>query len=407
MLERQHILLNSLDGEGEFALKVNKLSCLWIVVAAAMIGLSISGCSKTNGDKSAKEANSKTVIQIDDQKIDAVVVEKYLERRVLPMHAENAADLLKKRVDELVAEELQYREALRLKLDQDPEIRQKIKEILKQKLFEEQIQKKVMERKIAPPELQAYYEAHGDEFNRPAEARVADVFIAVPKAASPDQRAELKQKAEQVLAEALAVPNPRAGFSRLVRDYSDMPQTHAKGDTGFFSPEGKPAGIDPGIVEAAFKLEKNGDISTAVIEAADGYHIIMLTSRRPAFNKPFEQVASYLERRIKSEEINKRREEFLQELTAKAKIVIDEKAVAEIQEKLKAASKMAPKTPANRNFLPIPGGGPQTPPIMRGEDSPPAMPGDRRQPPPMPEPPMNDPAARPITPFNEPKAEGK
>jgi peptidyl-prolyl cis-trans isomerase C len=387
-------------------LKINKLQCVWIVVTVAVIGLSISGCSKTSGDKSAKEANAKTVIQIDDQKIDATVVEQYLERRAMPMHAENAADLLKKRVDELVAEELYYREALRLKLDQDPEIRQKVKEILKQKLSEEQIQKKVMERKIAPPELQAYYEAHGDEFNRPAEVRVADVLIAVPKEASSDERTELKQKAEKVLAEALAGPNARAGFSRLVREYSDMPQTYAKGDTGFFSQDGKPAGIDPGIVEAAFKLEKNGDISTAVIEAADGYHILMLTSRRPAFNKPFDQVANYLERRIKSEEINKRREEFLQELKGKAKIVIDEKAVAEIQEKLKAANKMAPKTPANRNFPPIPGSGPQAPPTMRGADLPAVKPGDRLQPPPMSEPPMNDPASRPITPFNEPKAEG-
>ncbi|MFH0727825.1 MAG: peptidyl-prolyl cis-trans isomerase [Pseudomonadota bacterium] len=377
-----------------------------VVAVAVVLGISIFGCSKTDGDKSAGDAKTKTVIQIDDQKIDAAVVEKYLERRAVPMHAENAGELVKKRVDELVDEELQYREALRLKLDQDPETRQKIKEILKQKLSEEQIHKKVMEKKIEQPELQSYYDAHRDEFNRPAEVRVADVFIAVPKDASADQRAELKQKADKVLAEALAGPNPRAGFSRLVREYSDMPQTYAKGDTGFFSPEGKPVGIDPRIVEAAFKLEKSGDIPAAVIEAADGYHIIMLNSKRPAFNKSFEQVASHLERRIKSEEINKRRVDFLQELKGKAKIVIDEKVVAEIQEKLKTASKMVPKTPATRNFSPIPGSGPQTPPIMRGADSPPAMPEDRRhQPPPIS--PMNDPAAGPITPFNDPKADGK
>jgi peptidyl-prolyl cis-trans isomerase C len=324
------------------------------------------------------------------------------------MHAENAGELVKKRVEELVAEELQYREALRLKLDQDPETRQKIREILKQKLSEEQIHKKVMERKIEPSELQAYYDSHRDEFNRPAEVRVADVLIAVPKEASPEQRAALKQKAEKVLAEALAAPNPRAGFPRLVREFSDMPERYAKGDTGFFTEEGKPAGIDPRMVAAAFKLEKNGDIPPAVIEAADGYHILMLNNRRPAFNKPFEQVSSYLERRIKTEEMNKRREEFLQELKARAKIVIDEKAVAEIQEKLRTTAKMAPKTPENRNLLPNIGRSvQQVLPIMRGGNASPAIPDEGHQPPPPPAPPVNDPATAPMTPLNEPKTEGK
>jgi parvulin-like peptidyl-prolyl isomerase len=338
---------------------MKKLPCVLIGVVAAALGLFIFGCSGTDGDKSAREIDKLIVLKIDDQKIDGAVLEKFLESRPVPMNAGNAGELMKKKVDELVVEELLYREALRLKLDQAPDTRQRIKEILNQKLSEEQIYRKVMLRKIEQPELQAYYDGHQDEFNRPEEVRVADVFIAVPKDASNDQRVELKQKAEKVLAEALASTNQRAIFPQLIQKYSDQPEKYAKGYTGFFSADGKPNGIDPRIVEAALKLDKSGDISNTVTEADDGYHIIMLYGKRVSFNKPFEQVARELEKRIRKAEVQKRRDEFIQELKAKAKIVIDEKAFTQIQEKLRAAGKMKPMTQA------IPGDSNQ-PPVMTG-----------------------------------------
>jgi peptidyl-prolyl cis-trans isomerase C len=384
---------------------MKKLLCVFVVAAA--FGVSILGCSKKDGDKSAKESDQLIVMQIDDQKIDSVVLEKFLESRPIPMNAENIGELLKKSADELVAEELLYREALRLKLDQAPDTRQKIRELLNQKLAEEQIHKKVMQRKIEQPELQSYYETHQEEFNRPEEVRVADVFIAVPKDASPDQRAELKQKAETVLAEAVGATNPRAIFPRLIRTYSDQPERYAKGDTGFFSAEGKPTGIDPGIVGAAFNLEKSGDVATTIIEAADGYHIIMQNGKRAAFNKPFDQVAGLLERRVKKEEIQKRRDELIRELRAKAKIVMDEKALAQFQEKLKTSRKSVPVTPSSRNFLPNAAGGILTPLIMGGANKLPANPGDDHQPPPIPVPPGGDTATPAVPPPAEPKAESK
>jgi peptidyl-prolyl cis-trans isomerase C len=354
---------------------MKKLPCVLLVVTAVALGVSLLSCSKTDGNRSAEADGKLIALQINDQKINADVLEAFLEKQSLPMNAENADEALKKKVDELVVEELLYQEALRLKLDQAPDTRQRIREILNQKLFEEQIRNKVKQLTISQPELQSYYEAHLAEFNRPEEVRVADLFIAVPKDASDDQRVQLKQKAEAAMAEALSTANQRPGFLRLIRKYSDQPEKYAKGDTGFFSAEGKPGEVDPKIVEAAFKLEKNGDISTAVIEAADGYHIIMQNGKRPAFNKPLEQVTRYLERRIKNDALQKKREELIQELRAKAKIVMDEKALAQIREKLKAANKARPIAPGILNLLPSSFNRGQVPPVMQDTASPQAMPG--------------------------------
>jgi peptidyl-prolyl cis-trans isomerase C len=369
-------------------LKMKKLRCVFLALTVVTLGVSFLSCSKTDGNKSAKADGNLVALQINDQKIDAAVLENFLEKHSLPMNGENADELLKKKVDELVVEELLYQEALRLKLDQAPDTRQRVREIMNQKLFEEQIRNKVKQLTISQPELQTYYDAHLAEFNRPEEVRVADLFIAVPKDATDDQRTELKKKAEAALAEALATENQRAGFLRLIRKYSDQPEKYAKGDTGFFSAEGKPGEIDPKIVEAAFKLEKNGDISPAVIEASDGYHIIMQNGKRPAFNKPLEQVARYLERRIKNDELQKKREELIQELRAKAKIVMDEKMLAQIREKLKTANKTRPIAPGIQNLLPSPLNRNKMPPIM-GDNAPPQVaPGDSS--PPKPEAPADE-----------------
>lgn len=363
-------------------MKIKNLAFVFVVVTAVTFGFSFWGCSKTEGDKLTKETEKLIVIQIGDQKIDSAVLEKYIKNRPVQMNSEKAGETLRKRVDELVSEELLYQEALRLKLDQAPDTRQRIREILNQKISEELINKIVMQRKIEQPELQAYYDTHQEEFNRPAEIRVADIFIAVPNDASDDQRTNLKQKAETVLAEALASTNRGAGFLQLVRKYSDQPEKYAKGDTGFFGADGNPGGIDPRIAEAAFKLEKNGDILNAVIEAADGYHIIMQNGKRAAISRPFDRVARHLERRIKNEELQKRRDEFVQTLKGKTKVVIDEKAVAQVQEKLKTESKIKPMTPANRNLPPMLESGIQGPPIMGGGNSPPLIPdGSLPQPP--------------------------
>lgn len=304
-------------------------------------------CSQTGEEKSPMSANVPIAIQIDNNKIDSSALERYLETRPLQVQTGNADDLIKKKVDELVVEELLYHEALRLKLDQTPETQQRIKEILISKLMTDQ-HKIVMQRKVEPTELQAYYAAHSGEFNRPEEVRIADIFISVPKNATADQQSELKQKAEMALAEALASTNRHVDFSRLVQKYSDTPEKYAKGDTGFFSAEGKPIGIDDKIVTATFQLEKIGDVSKAVIETDDGLHVIMKNGQRPAVNRPLEQVRRDLERRIKTEELKKKRDELVDGLKSKAKITINEKVLAQIQENMKSAQKTMQNSPVKQ-----------------------------------------------------------
>ncbi len=335
------------------------MKMLWRVlgiVSVFLIGFSFFACSpKEESSQNVKDTDKIVVAKVDDVPIYSDVLEKFFGSRLLPMNNEKRAELMKKRVDDLINEELMFREALRLKLDQEPDIRQRIRQLVNQRLIDTHINEKVTQRKIDQAELQAYYDAHKDEFNRAEEVRAAIVLFPLIKGASDEQRSELKKKAETSLAEVKATQNQRIAFAQMARKHPEQPARYAKGDTGFFSVDGKPSQIDSRIAAAAFQLEKIGDIADKVIETDDGYHIIMLTGRRAAFSRPFEQVSRHLERRIKNEEFQNARSELIKGLKAKTKVDIDEKALAQVQEKLTATSKAKPM------ILPGQSGGPSKP----------------------------------------------
>lgn len=339
------------------------LLCLSIVLFVAALG-----CSKDKQDNKAVSKGVKdtspVVVRIGDDTITALELKNYLSSRPMSRHHRASEDYAEKRLDEMVLEVVLYQEALRLKLDQDPEVRRRIRQMLTRKLLEEQVEKEVWIRQIEEKEYQDYYDQHKDEFSRPEQVRLADIFIAVPPDATADQKAALRKKAETALAEALKVREKRSGFGGLVRKYSDTHGKYRKGDTGFFDTEGKPVGIDKKLAEAAFKLERVGSMSEHVIETPEGYHVIMLVGKRPAFHRELEAVKREIDHRIRREALKKAREAYIENLKKKANIKVDRASVAEILKELEEGrEKQTPPAPPKRPPRP---GNMSTPPPFPG-----------------------------------------
>ncbi len=304
----------------------------FIIVVALMIAF--FGCSKTETATENGKNKGPVIAEVGDGTINADDFRAYLSDRPMSPRKRVSKEALEKRLDEMVIEEVLYQEALRLKLDQDPEVRKSIRQMLTQNLMEKQINQKVWEREITDSEYQAYYDKQGTKFNRPEQVRLADIFIAVPPDAGAEKKAELKQKAETVLAEALEGKNKRSGFGPLIRKYSDTPENYRKGDTGFIDKEGKPVGIDKRLAEAAFKLEKNGRISDQVIETTDGYHVVMRIGKQAAFHKPLKSVKNQIKQEIKREELKKTRQAYIEGLKDKSGIRIDESVMAQVEKEM-------------------------------------------------------------------------
>lgn len=344
---------------------------VFIFVLSAFFLLLSFGCSER--DESAntvsKDEGEKlpVVAKVGDNSITVWDLKSYLSDRSMSLRHRNSREDLTKRLDEMVIEEVLYQEALRLNLDKDPKVQRSIRQMLTQKLIEEQVNKEAWSRKIEEKEVQEYYDSHKDEFLRPEQIRLADIYVAVPPDASDEQRAELRKKAEKILAEALNTRKQRAGFGKLIREYSDTPEKYRKGDTGYFDKEGKPVDLSAQMVEAAFKLEKSGSIAEHVIEAPDGYHVIMRTANRSAIERPLDSVRNQLEQRIRREDLKKEREAYIEGLKKKGKIRIDTQVMAGILEELNRTARTGQPLSTNISPLPMPGGASKPPSLpMQG-----------------------------------------
>lgn len=323
------------------------------------------GCSKDEQTEKAalkdQTSVSPVIARVAKNSISVSDLKDYLADRSVPSRASSSEQNVTGRLDELVLEEVLYQEALRLNLDQDPQIRRRIRQMLIQQLMDAYQKQMVWNRDISESELRKFYEQHRHEYNRPAQMRLADIFFAVPGDASPTEKAAQRKKAQHVLVEALNTENKRGGFGSLIRKYSDTPGKFSKGDTGFFDREGKPAGIDKYLAETAFNLERTGRIYRDVIETPDGYHIIMLIGRRSPNRRSLDAVRGELTQRIRRKAAEETRKTYIAGLKKASEIEINTQILADtIQEMKKSAhledrkskDRKTPKTERETNPLP-------------------------------------------------------
>ena len=295
------------------------------------------------------------VATIGDGNLSVAEVRDYLVSRPVAQGQAVTADVLNKRVEEMVTAEVLFQEALRLKLDQQPEMRRNLRLLLAQRLLAEKVDEPVLSRDISDEELKAYFEEHRQDYTRPVQLRLADIFIAVDKGASETGRAQKLALAEDIMGQAIASKGERFGFSTLVKDHSDKHPAYAIGDTGFFGPEGEPTGIDSALAKAAFTLQRNGDLFPEVVTTPLGYHIIMRVGRRAAVEVDYADLRDDLDQRIRREELESRRRAYVDEVREKADIEIETELVARLVRELQATpGENAIPAAKSSNYPPVP-----------------------------------------------------
>jgi parvulin-like peptidyl-prolyl isomerase len=302
----------------------------------AGLGWVTSGCTPTGKPPADESASRAVVAHIGSGAISAADFKGYLAEHIPAYQALTIETDVRRRLEDLVVEEVLYQEGLRLGLDRDPRVKRRIRQMIAQHLLDKQVTQKAWSRKITEAELQAYYDQQSSRFNRPDQVRLADIFIAVPPQALPEERQRLQHKAQQILAEAVDARQQRSGFGRLIQKYSDTPDKYALGDTGFIDMTGGPRGIDPRLAAAGFEIEENGGIYEQVIEADDGFHVIMRIGKRSAVHQPFQKVRPQLEQAMRREEAQTRRKAYIEALQRQADIQIEEAAMAAIVQEMQA-----------------------------------------------------------------------
>lgn len=220
-------------------------------------------------------------------------------------------------LDNLVRFELLVYEAKRRGYAERPEVVRARRNAMIQQLIKKEVDEPLQTAEVTDEEVKAIYDANPTEFDRPAQVRASDIFI--------KDRAHAQQVLEK------AKKSDLAGFRRLAREESEDENTKKSGgDLQFFSADAE--GQPPAAVrDAAFSLEQVGAVYPELIAADGGYHIVMLTGKRAALKRTYEQA----KRAIRHKLVRERKEAAMKALTDRlhqeVPVEIDYDALKEVQ----------------------------------------------------------------------------
>jgi peptidyl-prolyl cis-trans isomerase SurA len=182
-----------------------------------------------------------------DEKVDDTQVDKYVEDVEADRHITDQ----------------QLRQSLMQNGVSYDDFRKQAKvELEKAMMLNEELRQKVT---ISPEQIQAYYDAHQDQFTVKQEKyRLAQILVAVAPTASPAEVAAAKAKADEARKKAAAGED----FGDLAKRYSDDESKAQGGELGVFNPED----IMDEILAAIRNLQ-SGQISD-VVRSKNGFHVI-------------------------------------------------------------------------------------------------------------------------------------
>jgi len=158
-------------------------------------------------------------------------------------------------------------------------------------------------------EIARYYRRNGLQFTSPALYRAAHIFFPA-RASNEAASAEAKAKAEAVFAELLA---DRASFAELAQAHSACSSKEQGGSLGLVR-----KGDTNAELEQAMAMMDVGEIR--LVRSRHGYHVLRLDDCAPATSLPLEQAKGWIAEHLRKSSKRRAIAQYLQLLTARAKI---------------------------------------------------------------------------------------
>jgi len=236
----------------------------YFVSAVVLVAL-LASCS---GDKGDLKVNIGVAARVGDEKITRKEADEIFEQ--LP--AKQQSEFKGKRgkaefVDKLIEEEVIYQEAIGLELQNEPEVKRKLKQSERNILITEYFNREILGKiEVSEEEIRKYYDEHQEEFLTRAIIKAQHVFTTDRKKAE-----DWKRRLDE-----------GENIAKIAKEESEDHLTAMDGgNLGYFNPGGYVKFIgNSEIWSNAVNALAVSDISD-IIEFEKGYSIVRVKSRRP------------------------------------------------------------------------------------------------------------------------------
>jgi len=252
-----------------------------------------------------------------------ITVEDFKEeiKRLRGNRSERYADLEARRelLDEQIRRELLVQEAKRRGMHHLPFVRRGFKNMLVRELRRVLAEQAPKLEDVTDAEIKAFYDAHPDDYHKPAAVRAAHIYFAFGDGG----KDAAYHKAQEALKKIQAMKGKREEFRNLAYRESEDTETRKNGgDLGFRSRKQYEDDFGPAAAEAVFGLGDDA-FASDIVEGKSGYHIFMMMARRDPIDYKLDQVRRSIPSRVISENRSKTVDDLVEELRNAAEISID------------------------------------------------------------------------------------
>jgi peptidyl-prolyl cis-trans isomerase C len=285
---------------------------LMVVFPAAALGAAPEGVAAVVGET-----------QIPDAELDFEVSQ--LKRRAMqtgqPIPEEQNALVRERALENMIARELLYQEALRKGITVSPEaLNSQLDKVqaqfgdeasfrsalegmgtsvdslskkIQQGLAIQQLVETVIAADVAvtPDEIQAFYDENPKFFEKPGRVKASHILIKVEPDAGQAEQDAAKKKLRGIEKRL----EKGESFATLAKENSEGPSAASGGDLGYFQ---RGQMVKP-FEDAAFAME-TGTVSD-IVQTRFGYHLIQVTDKEPAETVGFEEARSDIEKHLKQQ----------------------------------------------------------------------------------------------------------
>jgi peptidyl-prolyl cis-trans isomerase C len=170
---------------------------------------------------------------------------------------------------------------------------------------------------ITPEQVKSFYDQNRDKFVQPEQARASHILIRVPADASDKIKAE-KHAQMELIRTRLKQGEKFADVAKAVSE--DPGSAQNGGDLGYF---GRGAMV-PEFDLAVFSLKTN-ELSD-IITTPFGYHVLIVTNRKPKHEVPFDEVKAEIEPYLKNQKGGEIAQQHVKDLRKTAQVEVLMKA---------------------------------------------------------------------------------
>jgi parvulin-like peptidyl-prolyl isomerase len=258
------------------------------------------------------------IARVGDAEIRAAEIKPYLDnvsgqdREVL---AKNPA-ALSQAVRALILQQILFKEALAADWDKTPEVVGQIERIRQGAIAESYIQSvtRVPEGFPSEEDIRAVYEARKTDLKVPAQLRLAQVYVAIPKDADKPAQEKAKARADEVAKAAKS-----GDFAALARAKSDERESASRGGEVGWLAESQ---IRPEIKAKVSGLAKGA--VTEPLRLGDGWYVVKVLDTKDPHTATLDEVKDQLVRALRADRARANRDAYLAKLQQQTPVALDE-----------------------------------------------------------------------------------